>query len=204
MRLFIFFMVFSLISTVSFGQEEKKLLRNIDTIEDVAYFNESNTDYRLQSFVLSNGDDMSDSFKQIYEQEERLFQQNGRWIKELDRDRYTGSHVRYLFLNGAEYEKEELFALRDSIYQVYLDDPSEVNFIKLVNKYTMDGNTEGGLLEWYDPMSVVKKFADGVVEGKTNSVFKLDVKSRRWYYLVYKLADEKEIFKRTFVVLIKK
>ena len=204
MRSILLFFIFNLVYATAFSQSESKLLRNIDSVADVSYFNSTNTEYKLQHFVLSNEKEMNESSRLIYENEKRVFQQNGKWIKEIDRDRYTGSHVRYLFLNGEDMDKQELFSLRDSIHRVYLEDPSEAKFIELANKFTMDGNTNGGLLAWYDPMSVVKKFADGVAEGAPNTVFKLDVKSKKWYYLVYKLAEEKEIFKREFVILIKK
>lgn len=201
MKIPIIFLLLVFTLTNSKGQPEKKILKNLKSYKDVQAYNKGDNPYTITNFHINSGNELNENQKAIFGIDKKIFNFNGFWLKKMKQEEYIGSCVRYLYLDGSKLSLDRINTLRDSILTLYHQDPTEENFINLVNQFTMDGNENGGLLNWYNSKSMVKAFSEAVIAGEKNSVFLIDVPDRKWYYLVFKIDDEKPIKMKSYIVI---
>lgn len=118
-------------------------------------------------------------------------------IKVLKRYKLPAWTVKYIFLDGNKLLSTEIEELRDNIIDQY---KSGVSFDTLAVKYSMDGSN-GEKYKFIEGMTV-SDFEDNVKEHNNGEIFKVDVYSNRWYYVVLKI-DDKDSMNVTQYVSIK-
>jgi parvulin-like peptidyl-prolyl isomerase len=179
-----------LMGSVIFAQNIKEQLKAIVTIEDARNFvlQNQNLDAQLMNIIpgiytdefsakLSNvkpGDIFSDidfTYKIIAAKNVQVFR------------------VSYIFLDGSKLSLKEIEKTRTKIIEEYNRGSS---FTVLAKKYTMDSSPDGDL-GWFSEGMMVPDFENAVKNHKQNEIFKVDVTDKKWYYIVLKTFEDKEL-----------
>ncbi len=96
--------------------------------------------------------------------------------------------VHYIYLDGHKLNKAHIDSLR-TVIEAQLAAGTE--FSTLVARYNMDGSQTG---EFRQPASrAVEDFSREVLKHPKGAVFRVDVPSNRWYYVVRKDEDDREL-----------
>ena len=133
-------------------------------------------------FELSNGG------KKTYdsEQEKTIY-------KLIDRNGVLHYRVSYILLDGNKKSMQEITALRNDIISKY---KKGVSFEDLAKRYSMDINGKrGGDTGWFAHGEMLPEFEEEIISDhhSIGSIFKIDVPSKNWYYVVLKSFDKKMI-----------
>lgn len=95
--------------------------------------------------------------------------------------------VKYIYLDGNKYSKEEIDSIRTIIINRY---ENGEDFVSLVKEYNMDGNPNGDL-GWFYKGMMVEEFDTAVRNRSKGDIFTVDVDKNNWYYVVLKNNDNK-------------
>lgn len=105
--------------------------------------------------------------------------------------------AQYVFLDGGSLSPSEVDSLKKIIVQ---KGNSGVDFSKLSEQYTMDGNTTKGDTDWFfGELMFPKEFQDAVAAHKKGEIFFVDVSDKGWHYIIKKTYDDD--LKKDIVVL---
>lgn len=96
----------------------------------------------------------------------------------------------YIYLDGSKLSLIEIDSIKELILSEYKNGKS---FIELFKQYNMDTNTSFGDTEFYGEGVVAKEFEDAVRKHKVGDIFKVDVPSRNWYYVVKKTFENQAV-----------
>jgi hypothetical protein len=193
------------IAQIMAAQSIESALNAIENYDDVRAFKKANVDLYIEQFYLNTGDELDVLQQKVLSLlDTSLFELNGYWYKILDKKTYTGSRVRYIYLDGNKWDYAKIDSVRNVIIQKYEANPTEENYINLVKTYNMDGNKNGGDLGWYNPSNMVKPFSQTVFGHKKGDIFKIDISENKWYYVVLKSEEEKKVTSLSYLVVNKK
>lgn len=122
---------------------------------------------------------------------EREFEKT--FYKVINKTKKTYHRVAYIYLDGSELSLENINNLRDKIITQY---NNGAPFDFLAKQYSMDGNAnKGGDLGWFMKGEMHSDFeAEALNESHDlNDIFTVDIPSEKWYYVVLKSHEAKEI-----------
>jgi hypothetical protein len=109
--------------------------------------------------------------------------------KILEREHPLFFRVKYIFLDNKKVTMKKIDSLRKVIFKKL---EAGDQFEDLARLYSMDQNgLKGGDLGWFAEGSTVKEFEDKVKTEDKGKIFKVDVSSQKWYYIVKKTHDPK-------------
>ena len=90
---------------------------------------------------------------------------------------------------------DEINKLRPEIIMQY---KKGIKFSELAKKYTMDTNITGDIY-WFLEGQMFAEFENGVKTHKTGEIYTVDIPSEKWYYVVLKTYNEKDVTKITML-----
>ncbi|KAA5821177.1 hypothetical protein FPF71_16875 [Algibacter amylolyticus] len=115
------------------------------------------------------------------------------YYKVVNKTKKKYERLSYIYLDGSKYKLEEINTLRDKIIAKY---HNGAPFDFLAKQYSMDANAKkGGDLGWFLKEETHPAFETNVF-GEThelNDIFKVDVPTENWYYVILKTHEPKEI-----------
>ena len=96
--------------------------------------------------------------------------------------------VTYIYIDGSKFSFKQVDSIRDIILSKY---KSGITFEVLAKEYNMDGNPSNGDTGDFREKMMMQEFEDAVKEHKKNDVFKVDIRSNNWFYVVKKTYDDR-------------
>jgi len=186
--------IFSVIAILCFfgvySQDIKEKLKLVNTIEDANNLAQENTDFHFELITSTEieKDDFSVKFPDAKLGD--IFSDNDIVYKVLFSTKKKAFRVSYIYLDGSKLSVQEIDKIRTDILKDY---HQKKDFVSLAKKYNMDGNKNGGDLGWFTEGMMVAEFEKAVEAQKINAIFKVDVPDRKWYYVVLKTFNDKEI-----------
>ncbi|WP_130733894.1 hypothetical protein [Flavobacterium sp. J27] len=179
----ILFIFFSLLVSNLFSQD----LKDINTLDDAQNFIILNRDVKakLKRVTLSKGSDSLALFLDKIQELEDLGK-----AKLLVNKPIKAIKLNYVFFNGKEISVKEINKRRAEVLYMY---KKGVSSDELVHQFTMDRNIKpGGNFGWIDEDLVDSVFISEVKKHKKGDVFIIDVPKNEWYYVVFKLFDDRQ------------
>jgi hypothetical protein len=120
-------------------------------------------------------------------------------FKILAFDEIESFRVSYIFLDNERMGMQKVDSLRTLILARLREGD---HFEALALKYSMDSNgKKGGDLGWFDSGMMVKEFENAVREHQVGDIFKVDINSEQWYYIVKKTFAPKMIQEATVLYI---
>lgn len=105
-------------------------------------------------------------------------------FKLIKLDSIKSFRVQYIFIDGKKLNRKEIDDLRNLIFK-RIDHGDE--FANLAEEYSMDGNSKkGGDLGWFEEGQMMIEFQNAIEKHRIGEVFKVDIQSNKWYYIVKK------------------
>ena len=189
-RTFTFISIF-LISLGNYSQEIKEKLANINTIDDANRFAQENKNFHFE-LIKSIPEIENDEFssKVINAKPGDIFDDNEFTYKVLFSKNLKAFRASYIYLDGNKLSVKEIEKIRFKILNEY---NQKKDFASLAKKYNMDANQNGGDLGWFSEGMMVPEFESAVETHKLNEIFKVDVLENKWYYIVLKTFNNKEV-----------
>lgn len=187
--------IFTILTILCFfginAQDIKEKLKLVNTIEEANNFAQENTDFHFELVTLIpeiEKDGFSAKFLKAKPGE--IFNDNGIIYKVLFATHKKAFRVSYIYLDASKLSIQEIDKIRTDILKEY---NQKKDFPSLARKYNMDGNKDGGDLGWFAEGMMVPEFEKAVEAQKINDIFKVDVPERKWYYVVLKTFNDKEV-----------
>ena len=115
------------------------------------------------------------------------------FYKVINKSKNTYHRVAYIYLDASTYSIPEINNLREKIIAQYNNGAS---FDFLANQYSMDSNAnKGGDSGWFLKGDMHSDFENEVLNENhsLNDIFTIDIPSEKWYYVVLKTHEAKEI-----------
>jgi parvulin-like peptidyl-prolyl isomerase len=169
-----------------YAQNSFKALNSINNIEDaIKYRNEHEETSEIRSYLTQN-DTSSELYTLINLKVGDTISINDWTYKILESKRVNIYRASYIYLDGSAFPINTIDSARKIIIDNYNNGES---FNSLVEKYNMDGN--GGDLGWFAEEWMVSDFTKTVAKHKKGEIFKVDVPSKKWYYITLKTEDNK-------------
>ena len=192
------FMILMILTSFEvFCQGIKEKLININSVEDANKFAQENKNYHLELMTLTPEIDDDESAKDFLDAEPgEIFEDNDSAYKILSYTNKRASRVSYIYLDGSKLLIKEIEKLRTKILAEY---NSKKDFRSLAKKYNMDSNQNEGDLGWFVQGIMAPEFENGISAHKLNEIFKIDIPERKWYYVVLKTFNDKEV--KEFTIL---
>lgn len=110
--------------------------------------------------------------------------------KLIDRKEVLHHRVSYILLDNNKKSMQEITTLRNIIISKYNEGTP---FDELAKQYSMDINgRRGGDSGWFTYGEMLPEFEEEVISGQhtIGSIFKIDIQSKKWYYVVLKTYDK--------------
>lgn len=178
----------------SLGQTREKVkeeLKNINSIEELDKLRKIHPDWQIDVIELnSNKEDISSKLDSLEKGETITIKEGSELFtyKLLESQKIKEFRVSHIYLNGRELSMKYI----DSIRTVILDKYNKgVSFADLSKQYASYKKPFYDL-GWFKENTMVPEFEDAVKEHKKGDVFRLDIPSKRWYYVVLKTFDDRE------------
>lgn len=135
--------------------------------------------------------------KRVYETEiEKTY------YKLIEKNEVEHHRVSYIFLDGHKKSLTEISNLQSDIIAKY---KQGIPFENLAKQYSMDNNARrGGDLGWFAIGEMDPDFENQVVNSyhKVGDIFKVNIPSRKWYYVVLKTFDTMMIEERKLLKVV--
>ena len=115
------------------------------------------------------------------------------FYKVINKSKNTYHRVAYIYLDASKYSIPEINNLREKIIAQYNNGAS---FDFLAKQYSMDSNAnKGGDSGWFLKGDMHSDFENEVLNENhsLNDIFTIDIPSEKWYYVVLKTHEAKEI-----------
>lgn len=110
--------------------------------------------------------------------------------KLIDRKGVLHHRISYILLDGNKKSMQEISSLQNTIISKYNEGAS---FEELAKRFSMDINGKrGGDSGWFAQGEMLSEFEEKVISGNhaTGSIFKIDIPSKKRYYVVLKTYDK--------------
>jgi hypothetical protein len=189
MKTILLFFLSIMLSSLLNAQDISSMIKQIHTAEQAWSFIKVHP--QMQGGVLSikSVEDSSSLAQRIYHAKRgAIVNEKGFFYKVLWDTSCTFSRVSYIYLDGSVLNMHQIDSLRDDIIDQY---NKGAQFPQLASIYSMDGNTTGDL-PWFYQGSMAPEFVEAINQHSKNDIFKADVPSRKWYYVIKKTYDSKE------------
>ena len=186
----IFALIIIVFSFESYSQTIKEQLKLITTIDDAKKFATENPN--LEAELLNIHPEIeTDNFSTKLTESKigEIFSDMDFTYKILFETDVKAFRVSYIFLDASKLSLKEIEKLRTQILKDY---KNGIPFTDLANKYTMDSSKNGDL-GWFTEGMMVPDFETAIKIHKLNEIFKVDVPNNKWYYVVLKTFDDKQI-----------
>lgn len=188
-----------MLSVVLNAQDISSMIKQVHTAEQAWSFIKVHPQMLGSVLSIKSVEDSSSLTQLIYHTKRgAILNESGFLYKVLWDTSCTFSRVSYIFLDGSVLNIQQIDSLRDDIIGQY---NKGTQFPKLAATYSMDGNTTGDL-PWFCQGSMVPEFIEAINQHSKNEIFKADVPSRKWYYIIKKTYESKE-GKETVVLKLK-
>jgi parvulin-like peptidyl-prolyl isomerase len=173
-----------------YSQSIKEQLTQVTTIEDAKKFAQENQNLDAQ-LISSIPEIENDEFatKLSTAKPGDIFSDIYFTYKILFTSKIQAFRVSYIYLDGGKLSVKEIEQLRTKILEEYKNGNA---FAILAKKYSMD-NSKDGDLGWFSEGMMVPEFETAIKNHKQNDVFKVDVPDKKWYYVVLKTFNDKEV-----------
>ena len=115
------------------------------------------------------------------------------FYKVINKSKNVYHRVAYIYLDASKYSIPEINNLREKIIAQYNNGAS---FDFLAKQYSMDSNAnKGGDSGWFLKGDMHSDFENEVLNENhsLNDIFTIDIPSEKWYYVVLKTHEAKEI-----------
>jgi hypothetical protein len=164
-------------------------LREIQTIEQASQYLAEHSAVSGELFELSSRADSSYFDKSlistsagtlnVYDSEDK---KSYDIFKTLESHQSRSFRVQYIFLDNKKLGLSQIDSIRNLILKrANAGEP----FDKLAKEYSMDGNAQnGGDLGWFEEGMMKKEFEESIKGRQTGEIFKVDIPSEKWYYVV--------------------
>lgn len=172
------------------AQDIKEKLKLVNTIEDANNLAQENIDFHFE--IVTSTAIEKDGFSAKFPDAKpgEIFSEDDIIYKILFATKRKAFRVSYIYLDGSKLKMQEIDQIRTDILKEY---HQKKDFASLAKKYNMDGNKDGGDLGWFAEGMMVPEFEKAVEAQKINDIFKVDVPERKWYYVVLKTFNDKEV-----------
>lgn len=170
--------------TICFSQKADINLSSVKTIEDAIKMRDGNeSDVEIISYLTSV--DSSHEIKDLKNLGKGDTTTTGNWkYKIIDQKKVKIYRSSYIYLDGRTMPLKDI----DSIRQVIIEGLQKGKpFDEMVARYNMD--PKGGDLNWFAEGWMVNEFETAVASNKKGDIFKVDVPSKNWYYVVWKTHE---------------
>lgn len=182
--------------TLSFGQTTNSDLSKIRTISQAEIFIEKNPKVNGELFTIVSSSDTSEILLPLYNKKNGLtFNIDNRNYKILQKDSTLSFRVNYIYLNGEQLSKIQIYSLRQKIISSYINGTS---FFDLAQEYNMDGNITGDT-RWFTENMMAPEFEAAVRSHKKGDIFTVDTPDRNWYHVILKTHNDTYIKKLTIL-----
>lgn len=183
---------FTFFTVLAFGQNPK--LKNVRNTAQAEKFIKANPQLAGELFTFTTEKDSSDLVKKIVAQPgKEPVTSNGFTYKVIERKKSLSMRTSMIYLDGVKLTKEQITEIRKTIFAKY---NAGTAFTELAKEYTMDGNPNCDL-GWFSEEMMFKEFWAGVKNRKKGELFSLDIPRKRWYYVILKTHDNREIISCT-------
>ncbi|MFV7235968.1 peptidylprolyl isomerase [Flavobacterium sp. ZB4R12] len=186
----IFAIIVCLLCFEAYAQSIKVQLKQVTTIEDAKKFAQENQNLEAQ-LISSIPEIENDEFaaKLSTAKLGDIFSDIDFTYKILFTTKIQAFRVSYIYLDGSKLSAKEIEKMRTKILEEYKNGNA---FAILAKKYSMD-NSKDGDLGWFSEGMMVPEFETAIKNHKQNDVFKVDVPDKKWYYVVLKTFNDKEV-----------
>jgi parvulin-like peptidyl-prolyl isomerase len=188
----IFKIIACLLCFGTYSQSINEQLKRVTTIEDAEKFAQENQNLDAQ-LISSIPEIENDEFatKLSATKLGDVFSDIDFTYKILFTTKIQAFRVSYIYLDGSKLSTKEIEKLRTKILEEY---KSGNSFAILAKKYTMD-SSEDGDLGWFSEGMMVPEFETAIKNHKQNDVFSVNVPDKKWFYVVLKTFEDKEVEK---------
>lgn len=186
----IFTVIAFLLGSGIFAQNIKEQLKQVVTIEDARNFVLENQNLEAQLMNIIHGiytDEFSAKLSNVKPGD--VFSDIDFTYKIISAKNAQVFRVSYIYLDGNKLSLKEIEKSRTKIMDEYKRGSV---FAVLAKKYTMDSSPDGDL-GWFSEGMMVPDFENAVKDHKQNDIFKVDVADKKWYYIVLKTFEDKEL-----------
>lgn len=165
---------------------QSQVLKDINTVEEARVFVVLNRDISAKVISVSfskNNDSLS-----YYKNKIAKLEASGKG-KLLESKAIVAMKVNYVYFDGSQITKQEIDKKRATVFNMH---KKGISSDDIVRQFTMDSNIkDGGNFGWIDENDVNEIFASEVKKHKKGDVFTIDIPEENWYYVVFKLYDDK-------------
>ena len=172
-----------------YSQNINEKLDKVNTIEEAEKFVTDNSELIPAIFNISPEIDtlVPTSFKAL--KIGNIFNESGNTFKVLSVNKGKAFRVSYVYLDGSKLSMNEINKLRPKIIKEYR---KGIKFSELAKKYTMDTNLTGEL-NWFLEGMMYTEFENSIKAHTLGEIYTVDIPSEKWYYVVLKTHNEKEV-----------
>ena len=113
--------------------------------------------------------------------------------KVIEKSKIQHFRVSLIYLDAKKMAMDDIQFLRDEIISKY---NNGVPFAELAKKYSMDRSAnQGGDLGWFTYGEMLPEFEAAATDAShdVDDIFKIDIASKQWYYVVLKTFEPKKI-----------
>ncbi len=174
-----------------YSQNINSNLDKITTIEEAEKFVNDNPELIPEIFNISPEIDtlVPVAFKTL--KVGNVFNESGNTFKVLSVNKAIAYRVSYVYLDGSKLSIIKINKLRTEIIKQY---KKGIKISELAKKYTMDTNVTGDL-NWFLEGMMYVEFENTIKTHKLGEIYTVDILSKKWYYVVLKTHNEKEVTK---------
>jgi hypothetical protein len=180
-----------LFSTQLFAQPTvTEQFQKISTVQQAQKYIDANAELKPALLYLSAEKDSTLIDKRLLRQKQGdIFSVGYVTYKVIELKDTINFRARYIFLDGATYNKAEI----DSLKKIIVDKANAgTPFETLSDQYTMDGNTTRGDTDWFfGEYMMPKEFQEAVQKHATGDIFFLDVPEKQWHYIIKKTHNDR-------------
>lgn len=186
----IFTIIICLLWFSTHAQSIKDQLTQVTTIEDAKKFAKENQTLEVQlisSIPEIENDEFATKLSTVKTGD--IFSDIDFTYKLLFTTKIQAFRVSYIYLDGSKLSAKKIEKLRTRILTEYKNGDT---FAILSKKYSMDSNKDGDI-GWFSEGMMVREFETAIKNHKQNDIFKVDVPDKKWYYVVLKTFNDKEV-----------
>ena len=181
------FVVSSLCVSTLFSQTILEKLADVKNVEQAEYFIYKNPGINASLVLLNSETDTSGSAREIFNKKNlAVFTTGSFTCKIIEKKKAILFRASYIYLDASKLSMKKIDSIRNIILEKY---KNGVSFNDLFKEYNMDGNTNGADLGYFEEGVMANEFENAVRARRKDEIFKVDVPSKNWYYVVKKTHD---------------